>query len=253
MRRVWQLDWIRYAVLFTFLGLIAGELSLIWYRSPKRGLPYRDEFVHAHLKEWQQFGGTWSIEGDTIRNDSDERGAKLITGSRFWTNYEAEADVQLLGNTCVQTGKSCWGDAGILIRASDIDNGVDSYRGYYAGLRMNDQSLVLGRADYGWYEFPAVRMPGGVSPNRWYHLTISAYDCKLHASATALDTGESANNSSFDPNCLRSGKFGLRDVISGGIWRHVEVHALNQAGQEPLLSENPTPVSALQTTPSSAT
>src|SRR5215475_1262463 len=149
MRRVWQLVWFRYALLLTFLA--ASTLLLIWYRSPKRGLPYHDQFADGQLKEWQQFGGSWSIAGDTIRNDSDERGAKLITGSPFWANYEAEADVQLLGTTCVQTGRGCLGDAGILIRASDVDNGVDTYRGYYVGLRLNDQSLVLGRADYGWY------------------------------------------------------------------------------------------------------
>src|SRR5262249_26617807 len=236
-------------VLFTFLA--AGILPLIWYRSPKRGLPYHDQFVHGQLKGWQQFGGSWSIDRDTIRNDSDERGAKLITGSPFWTNYEAEADVQLLGTTCVQTGRSCWGDAGILIRASDVANGVDSYSGYYAGLRIHDQSLVLGRADYGWYELPPIPMPGGVKPNRWYHLTISAYECEIHASATALDTGESASNSSIDPNCLRSGKIGLRDYLSGGIWRRVEVHPLNRPGQAPLSAENPTPVSAFPTSPNS--
>ena len=225
MRRVGQLVWIRYAALFTLLA--AGAISLIWYRSPKRGLPYYDQFVHGQLKGWKQFGGSWTIDGDAIRNTSGERGAKLITGSPFWTNYEAEADVQLLGTAC-QTGRSCWGDAGILIRASDLDKGIDSYRGYYAGLRIYDQSLVLGRADYGWYELPATPMPGGVKPNRWYHLTISAYECKIQASATALDTGETASNSSIDPNCLRSGKIGLRDYLSGGIWRRVEVHALNR-------------------------
>src|SRR5215469_5247414 len=230
MRPVGQLVWIRYAVLFAFLA--AGALSLIWYRSPKRGLPYYDQFVHGQLKGWKQFGGSWTIDGDTIRNTSGERGAKLITGSPFWTNYEAEADVQLLGTAC-QTGSSCWGDAGILIRASDLDKGVDSYRGYYAGLRIYDQSLVLGRADYGWYELPPIPMPGGVKPNRWYHLTISAYECKIHASATTLDTGETASNSSIDPNCLRSGKIGLRDYLSGGIWRRVEVHALNRPSAFP--------------------
>jgi PAS domain S-box-containing protein len=227
MRRVWQLVWFRYALLLTFLA--AGTLPFIWYRSPKRGLPYHDQFVDGELKEWQQFGGNWTIDGDTIRNESNERGAKLVTGSPFWANYEAEADVQLLGASCLQTGGGCWGDVGILIRASDVANGVDSYRGYYAGLRLQDQALVLGRADYGWYDLPPIPMPGGIKPNRWYHLTISAYGCNIHASAIALDTGESANSASIDPNCLGSGKIGLRAYLSGGIWRRVEVHALNRA------------------------
>ena len=230
MKRVWQLVWIRYAVLFIAAALILGTFASIYYRSPRRGLPYRDQFREGWRREWQEFGGTWSIGGDSVRNDSDERGAKLITGSSFWTNYKAEADLQLLGR----------GDAGIVIRARDIDYGVDSYSGYYAGLRMDDQSLVLGRAEYGWLEFPPVRMPGGVSLNRWYHLTISAFDCTIHASATALDSGEHVSTGAFDPNCARSGKIGLRDVVSGGIWRHVEVHALNHAEGTQLSPEKPT-------------
>lgn len=216
---------------------MVGVFAIFYYHSPNRRLPYHDRFVEGRRNEWQEFGGTWSIAGDTIRNDSDERGAKLIAGSPFWRNYKAEADLQLLGR----------GDTGIVIRATDIGEGVDSYSGYYAGLRLDDQSLVLGRAEYGWLEFPATRMPEGVSLNRWYHLTVSAYDCTIHASATALDTGESAATSAFDPNCPRSGKIGLRDVVSGGIWRHVEVHTLNHAEDTQLSLDKPTPASLYPT------
>jgi PAS domain S-box-containing protein len=238
MRRGWQRVWVQYTVLFLFLAAIAGTLSLIWYRSPNRGLPYHDQFTKGELNGWHSFGGTWSVQEDRVRNDSGERGAKLITGSQFWANYQVEADLQLLGNG---------GDAGIVIRASDLDYGVDSYRGYYAGLRVDDQSLVLGRAEYGWLEYPPIRMPGGVSPNRWYHLTASAYECTIHASATALDTGESVSTSAFDRNCVRSGKIGLRDVQSGGIWRNVEVHGLNRAENAQLSQEKPTPTTLYPT------
>ena len=237
MKRVWQLVWIRYTLLFTAAALILGMFASNYYRSPKRGLPYHDQFSEGRRTEWQEFGGTWSIAGDSIRNDSDERGAKLITGSSFWTNYKAEADLQLLGR----------GDAGIVIRASDVDAGVDSYSGYYAGLRIDDQSLVLGRAEYGWLEFPPVHMPGGISPHRWYHLTVAAYDCTIYASATALDTGNSVTNSAFDPNCVPSGKIGLRDVVSGGVWRHVQVRTLNRTEEAQLSPKERTPASLYPT------
>ena len=237
MKRMWQLVWIRYTLLFTAAALMLGMFASIYYRTPKRHLPYHDQFSEGRRSEWQEFGGTWSIAGDSIRNDSDERGAKLITGSSFWTNYKAEADLQLLGR----------GDAGIVIRASDFDAGVDSYSGYYAGLRIDDQSLVLGRAEYGWLEFPPVHMPGGVNPHRWYHLTVAAYDCSIYASATALDTGDSVTNSAFDPNCARSGKIGLRDVVSGGVWRHIQVRTLNRAEDAQLSPKGPTPASLYPT------
>jgi two-component sensor histidine kinase len=211
--------WIKIVAPVVALALITGFVTLFYFRSSGRGLPYHDRFDKAQLSEWQEFGGSWDIVNGSLRSDSDERGAKLITGSPYWTNYEAEADVQLLGR----------GDAGLVIRASDIGDGVDSYNGYYAGLRIDDQSLVLGRAEYGWLEFPPVSMPEGVAPNRWYHLTLSAVGCTIWASATDLGTGHSAHSSAYDPNCAGSGEFGVRVVASGGIWRDVKVHSLESA------------------------
>lgn len=217
--------------------LALGVAALIYQRSPVRGLPFHDQFAKGRLSEWQEFGGTWSIVDGALRNDSDERGAKLVTGSPFWADYKAESDVQLLGR----------GDAGLVIRASDPDEGVDSYSGYYAGLRIDDQSLVLGRAEYGWVEFPPVRMPGGVTPNRWYHLTLSAVGCNIEASATALDTGDATHTSVYDPNCPRSGKIGIRAVVSGGIWRNVTVYQIKSVDTLVSAPREPVPSSLYPT------
>ncbi len=88
-------------------------------------------------------GGTWELVNGTMRNESDERGAKLLTGSPYWRDYSIEADVDLLGNS---------GDAGLIIRSSNEEEGVNSYSGYYAGIRTLDSALVLGRAEHGWME-----------------------------------------------------------------------------------------------------
>ncbi|HEY2360043.1 MAG TPA: hypothetical protein VGK36_02925, partial [Candidatus Angelobacter sp.] len=81
-----------------------------------------------------------------MRNNSDERGAKTMSGNPRLKNYLMEADVQLLGQ---------YGDAGLIIRATNEEEGVDAYDGYYAGLRDLDNTLILGRAGYGWIEFQA--------------------------------------------------------------------------------------------------
>ncbi len=57
----------------------------------------------------------------SMRNDSDERGAKLLTGSSRWTDYSVEADVMLLG---------LGGDAGLMLRSGHEEQGVDAYTGY---------------------------------------------------------------------------------------------------------------------------
>ena len=111
------------------LGLFAAGLFAYW-RSPTRGLPYKDSFARGEVQEWQAFGGTWGAVNGSMRNDSDERGAKLLTGSTHWQDYSIEGDVMLLG---------LGGDAGFLVRSSDEEEGVDAYRGYYAGLRKKER------------------------------------------------------------------------------------------------------------------
>ena len=104
-----------------------------------------------HLEQqdnWQPFGGAWEIVDGSMRNNSDERGAKSMNGSTGLKDYLVEADVQLLGQ---------YGDAGLIIRATNEEQGVDAYDGYYAGLRDLDNTLILGRAGYGWSEYQARR------------------------------------------------------------------------------------------------
>jgi hypothetical protein len=135
----------RRRALLTGLVFLVAVLAtaVVLLRSRLLGLPYQDSFTAGTADEWHALGGTWELANGAIRNESDERGAKLITGSKSWRDYSLEADIQLLGRD---------GDAGLVARSSDEENGVDSYSGYYAGLRNHDNTLVLGRADHGWID-----------------------------------------------------------------------------------------------------
>ncbi|MGA2888569.1 MAG: hypothetical protein ABSE51_11000 [Terracidiphilus sp.] len=120
--------------------------------------------------DWQAFGGTWQFVNEAMRNNSDERGAKLMNCSVYWANYMVRDDVLPLGQ---------YGDSGLIIRASDEEEGVDAYHGYMAGLRDLDNTLILGRADYGWREYVAKTVSPRVYDQQWYHLKFLAYDCIL--------------------------------------------------------------------------
>jgi signal transduction histidine kinase len=193
------------------LALITSIVLLT--RMHRWGLPYKDSFAEGRVDGWVPYSGSWRLLGGGITNDSIEPGAKFVAGSAMWTNYSIDADVQLLGE----------GDAGLIIRAGDLESGADSYRGYYAGLRTRDGKLVLGKADHGWTEFPSKRMPTGVESGRWYHLTLSAYDCVLNASANSVGSQIGQSVTFEDPNCFSEGRFGLRSLYSGGIWRNIHV------------------------------
>jgi signal transduction histidine kinase len=199
--------------------LVAGAVSgyRIWLRWPNRGLPYRDSFASGKAGEWRAFGGTWELVSGTMRNESDERGAKLLSGSPYWRNYSLEADVYLLGIS---------GDAGLMIRSSREEEGVNAYSGYYAGVRTLDNALVLGRADHGWNETVKPNpVPGGIQPFQWYHLKVVAVDCDIAASVGVAGEPEQTAIGITDHQCIRAGRVGLRSYSSGGIWRNVVIRA----------------------------
>lgn len=219
------------------LSILAVGIAVILVplRNHFLGLPYHDSFAAGKSDEWHALGGTWELADGTMRNESDERGAKLIAGSLGWRDYSLEADIQLLGQD---------GDAGLLVRSSDEENGVDSYNGYYAGLRNHDNTLVLGRADHGWIENQAIPIPGGIHPFRWYHLTVLAVGCEISASAADPLQNITTSAAMTEKDCKQSGRIGLRSYSSGGVWRKVQASRATYADLEAFRSKNPSPTAS---------
>jgi signal transduction histidine kinase len=209
--------------LTTVLSTIAVTLavaSAIIYRSfTKTGPQERRLIPLENQEDWQAFGGTWQYADGMLTNNSDERGAKLMTGPAYWTNYSVEADVLLLGQ---------YGDAGLIIRSSDEETGVDAYHGYMAGIRDLDNTLMMGRADYGWKEYAAKRVAPRVFAEHWYHLKFLAFECDFAVSATAQN-GETTTIAIHDPNCIKSGRFGVKSYNTGAQWRNIEIRPASRA------------------------
>ncbi len=212
------------------LALLAAALcavgllcfALLRYRQQR--LPYHDSFASHSANEWQAFGGVWQIVGDTLYNRSDERGAKLITGSPRWSDYRLQTDVEMIGNQ---------GDVGVIVRAGDVESGIDSYNGYYVGIRTFDSALVIGRSDHGWLEGHPVAIPGGVRPAQWYRLAVVVVGCRIAAQVANLQTGQSAWGAFVDTPCVRSGEIGVRSMGTGGAWRRLSV---TRAGEQDWLA-----------------
>jgi hypothetical protein len=191
--------------------LVTGAIA---YRLIMRKGPMEHKVISLEKQDdWQAFGGTWQYAGGVMSNNSDERGAKLMNGAEYWTDYSVEADVLLLGQ---------YGDAGLIIRATDEEKGVDAYHGYMAGLRDLDNTLMMGRADYGWREYAAKNVTPRVFAQQWYHIKFLAVDCDFAVSATS-QSGETTTIAIRDPACIKSGRFGLKSYNTGAQWRNVEV------------------------------
>ena len=179
-------------------------------------------FVPAHTyllqaensSEWTPFGGSWAIADGAVQSNSYERGAKLVAGSKYWSNYTVTADILFWGPAA---------DMGVVIRTNDESRGVDAYNGYFVGFRSLDGTLVIGRASYSWLEVMPVTVPGGVSPFTWYRLRVTAYGCNIGASVTNLSTQQAAYIAFQEHFCVKSGRFGLRTLNANAEWRNVRV------------------------------
>ena len=156
-----------------------------------------------------------------MRNDSDERGAKLMTGSPDWKDYSFNADVELLGSP---------GDAGLILRSSDEEQGVDSYRGYYVGStqqrRKSDYWVcrswldrVSRGTDAGWRTCSSLVSPDGCPSTA----------ARSPHTPTKFRTELQQTVSYTDRNCLTSGRIGLRSHSSGGAWKNLAVLPLTGA------------------------
>jgi signal transduction histidine kinase len=224
------------AVAATLLLATAIAAHFVYLEWKHREPYFQDDFDRAADSQtrkggWQAFGGTWQVVHGVMQNIADDRGAKLMNGDTHWHDYMVEADVQLLGET---------GDAGFVIRSTDEEVGVDSYHGYFAGLRDLDDTLILGRADYGWHEFQAIPVHPGVYKRTWYHLKVIAYECTIAASATT-EKGETTIAAVHDPQCIRAGRFGLQSYSTGAVWRRVNLRAATREDLEAMIGNNTPP------------
>ena len=203
-----------------------------WHiNSPEYGLPYEAEFSSAVEDDWTAWGGTWEVEDGAMRNDSNDRGAKILTGSPNWTDYTVEGDVQLLGS----------GSIGMLGRVREPEIGENALKGYLAGVRTADHSLFLGTYDFFYREAARVEMPEPVRPYRWYHIKLEFKGCRITASAWAVGTDDVRTRSIEETDCFSSGRVGLRSNGTGGVWRNVKASPIDSSptveGGEGLLPE----------------
>ena len=149
----------------------------------------------------------------------------MITGSSEWRDYTVEVDLLLLGHN---------GDAGVIVRSSDEEEGVDAYNGYYVGLRDRNNTMVIGRADHGWMEYQAVSVKKAIQPFHWYHLKVIAVGCEIAALASDPENQQETVVAMRESDCAKAGRIGLRSYSSGGLWKNVRVEPATLAELSPL-------------------
>jgi hypothetical protein len=179
-------------------------------------------FMGARASEgWQPLGGTWEVTDTGIRDDSDDRGAKLIN------DVPPRSDVSIEGNIMLQSLSGYASDAGFLLRTNSEEEGVYAYYGYYALLhRVKDHPamFIIGRAGQGPHDLAVGEIPSGLKTQIWYHVKFMAVGCRLVATLQPLDNAQQAQAvEARDPDCIASGRAGLTSSHAGGEWRDVRI------------------------------
>ena len=174
---------------------------------------------YESMQGWQPIGGRWNEHGGIFSNSNYGRGDMLIAPHSQGTNYRIAADIRFN----LLFSETHYGDAGLVIRTTDPEQGVDSYQGYYAGVRPDDQTVVLGRASYEWHQLVTAPLATPVSVGDWYRVTLSAQECKITFTVTPLNGGPSTHIEHNDEHCLTEGVAGLRSFYAQASWRNVEV------------------------------
>ncbi|SNT36618.1 Histidine kinase [Granulicella rosea] len=244
MRRAQAIGWRRlHAGLLAALALLAAVTTFAACGRLARGnAPLPSPSVFSQPDAWAAYGGDWAATATEIHNNSQERGAKLMTRAGAWGDYQVQADLQIA---------EPYGEAGLMIRSSGEEEGVDAYHGYFAGIRTMDASFEFGRADFGWHALLHRRLPEGADLQRPIHLRLAAVGCRF-AIALALADGRVAGGVADDPDCLRTGRFGLRSYLTSVTWRNLSVSPAGPAeiaAIEQQLAGSPTPASLASSEP----
>src|SRR6201999_4202236 len=73
----------------------------------------------------------------------------------------------------------------------------------------------------------------------WYHLDVAAVGCSI--AATAGEAGSPQVTRAFfqEPECVRSGRIGLRSLATGTAWRNVRVQPAKEADLVALAGPSP--------------
>lgn len=200
------------AVAAAAVGVLAAVIMYRW--SQRARIPYSDRFSSNHADEWTAYGGSWQLKDGALFNRSDERGAKVVTGSEGWSDYALHVDIMMLGGG---------GDVGVVTRLSEPEDGINAYRGYYVGIRTHDQGLVMGSADHDWLEARPIPIEGGMHHLAWYRLAVVTVGCEMAAELENIATHEKTRGAMHLQPCFKSGKIGLRSLDTGVAYRNVHV------------------------------
>ncbi len=199
--------------------VISSLVAIVCALVVAAGVRHRTLDPIAGRNGWRPISGNWTVRSSIISNAHYGRGDMLILERPPGSNYRISADVRF----DLLFAETHYGDAGLIIRTSDPQPGVDSYKGYYAGLRPDSQTVVLGRASYDWQLLSETKLVTPISASDWYRLELAAHGCDIEVAAQPPGNRAATYIHYQDQHCLTTGVAGLRSFYTDASWRNVRV------------------------------
>jgi len=198
---------------------VAAALVVIVIAAMRMGSATSEGNRYERMTGWQPISGRWDEHGGILSNSNYGRGDMLIAQHSQASNYSISADLRF----DLLFPETHYGDAGLVIRTTDPQQGVDSYQGYYAGIRPADGTVVLGRASYDWHQLKIVNLATPVSVGSWYRFELAAQGCQLSVTVTPENGGSPTHFEYEDDHCMTEGVAGLRSFYAQASWRNVKI------------------------------
>ena len=175
------------------LACVAVVLIVRWVR-PTGDYP---EISSSVTDQWQAYGGDWHVSDGILTDRTDGRGDMMLTGPANHGDYNITSEIRFDSIA----GDPQYGDAGMVIRVQDPAIGVDAHRGFYAGLRLDDHTLLIGAQSFTFRELANTQLTHEIHTGRWYRMTFAVTGCTFHASAEDMETKDHAEVSYVEPSC----------------------------------------------------
>ena len=141
-------------------GLVDSEPVSATYSKASKS--FYDDFSDGTYNKWTTYAGTWSVANGELSVNSGS-GYKAVAKNTVFSDVSYEADVKVNSGT---------NDAGVLFRVTGASEGIDGVVGYYAGINLTNNAVVLGRMNNNWKELKSVAKT--VAPNITYHIKVTA-------------------------------------------------------------------------------
>ncbi len=178
---------------------------------------FGDSFRSVDLSRWRIFGGDWRVS-DGVLTASGERGPRAHIGDLHIADFELSVDV------CIHDFGA---QAGIVFRASNAEEGVDAYDGYYAGVHSGANQIVWGAVQQRWAGI--ARKPAAIVPGEWYHLKlqVSGDNVVLFVNGLPVPEGRYPKLGGIDSS-FQVGELGLRVLGGDASFRRLTIREFNR-------------------------